>query len=105
VVARVAPAPDRRFAQYHETGQLIDRVVHPARAERGAMAAFMPAGVRGRSVEHAIGGEERHPPPASPEVPSKPSGQAKPGQPNQSTPDWRTLPALPELLQPPAWHR
>ncbi len=43
VMPGVAPAPDFRLAHDHEAGELIDRIVHPACLEGGAMAAFMPA--------------------------------------------------------------
>src|SRR6185312_4895807 len=76
VMAGMAPAPHRRLAQHHEAGDLIDEVVHPARAEGGAMAAFMPARIRGGTVEHAIGEKERQAPPAAPEVPGQAAGQA-----------------------------
>ena len=56
-----------RIAHDHEAGDLIDDVVHPARLERRAVAAFMPAAVRRRAIEHAVGQEERHAPPRAPE--------------------------------------
>ena len=43
---------------------LVDDVVHPARPEGGAVAAFVPARIRRRAVEDAIGEEEGHRPPA-----------------------------------------
>jgi hypothetical protein len=67
VVAGMAPAPGHRIAHDHEAGDLVDRVVHPRRLEGGAVAAFVPARVGGRTVEHAIDEEERHAPPAAPE--------------------------------------
>ena len=43
--ADVMPAPRRRFAQHEEGGDLVERIVHPARLEGGAVAAFVPARV------------------------------------------------------------
>src|SRR5258708_1520538 len=43
MVARMAPAPDRRLAHDHETRYLVNRVVHPPSLECGPMSAFMPA--------------------------------------------------------------
>src|SRR6185437_16128210 len=68
VVARMAPAPDSRFAHDHETGDLVDRVVHPARLEGGAVAAFVPAAVGRAAIEHAVADEERHAPPGAVKV-------------------------------------
>ncbi len=59
VMARMAPAPGHRIAHDHEAGDLIDRIVHPARLEGRAVAAFVPAAIGGRAVEHPIGEEER----------------------------------------------
>ena len=47
VMARVAPAPHRGFAHDHKARNVINGVVHPARLERRAVAAFMPARIRG----------------------------------------------------------
>jgi hypothetical protein len=46
VMPRMAPAPHRGFAHDHEAGNVIDGVVHPARLERRAMPALMPARIR-----------------------------------------------------------
>src|ERR1700691_6049727 len=53
-MARVTPAPDGGFAQYHEGRYFIQRVVEPVRPERRAMTRLMPARVRTRGVKNAI---------------------------------------------------
>src|SRR6185295_12405015 len=68
VVPRVAPAPDHRLAHDHEGCDVVDDVIHPARLEGGAVAAFVPAAVTRRAVQHAVAEEERHAPPGAPEI-------------------------------------
>src|SRR3954452_3174807 len=58
VMPAVAPAPDRRLLQDHEARDLVDHVIVPARLEWCAMAAFVPARVRGAAVEDAIDDED-----------------------------------------------
>jgi hypothetical protein len=79
----MAPAPGHRIAHDHEAGDLIDRVVHPARLEGGAVAAFVPARVGGRAVEHAIDEEERHAPPRAPEPVDAPEPGKATSRPSQ----------------------
>ena len=43
MMPRMTPAPNGGFAQHHEGRDIVDGVVHPARLERRAMAAFVPA--------------------------------------------------------------
>ena len=43
MMARMAPAPGDGIAHDHEAGELVDRVVHPACLEGGAVTAFVPA--------------------------------------------------------------
>ena len=50
VMPRVAPLPGHRISNDHETGNLVDDVVHPAGLERGAVAGLMPAAVGSRAV-------------------------------------------------------
>ena len=89
VVACVAPAPDRRLAHDHETGDLIDRVVHPLRLEGGAMAALVPAAVGRRAVENAINDEERNCGPAPPEIIAEAPRHDERGKPDKRVPDRR----------------
>ena len=63
VVAGMAPPPRGGVAHDHEGGDFVDGVVHPRRLEGRAVAAFMPARIRGGAIEDAIGGPERHAPP------------------------------------------
>ena len=100
VVAGMAPAPDRRLAHDHETGELIDGVVHPARLERRAVAAFVPARIGRRTVEHAVADEERHRPPGAPEDVAAGPGQREGGEPDDGVADRRTVGALHQLLHP-----
>ena len=67
-MACVAPAPLHRIAHHHEAGDLVNDVVHPERLERGAVPAFMPTGVAGRAVKHAVDEKERNAPPRAPEI-------------------------------------
>ena len=98
VVARVAPAPGDGIAHDHEAGELVDRVVHPARLEGGAVAAFVPARIRRRAVEHAVGKEERHAPPAAPEPDAAGAGDDEQAKPDQRVADGRRVAALHQLL-------
>ena len=104
VVAGMAPAPGHRIAHQHEAGDLVDDVVHPARAEGGAMAAFVPARVAGGAVEHAVDEEERHAPPCAPE-PDAAGGRAQyGGDPDDGVADRRAVGALHQLLHRLARH-
>ena len=58
VMAGVAPAPGCRLAQHHEARRSHRRTLFIQRVlEGGAVAAFVPAGVARRTVEHAVDGE------------------------------------------------
>ena len=61
MIARVTPPPDGRARAYHERGDLVDDVVHPARLEGGPVAGLVPARIRRRAVQHAVDGEQRDP--------------------------------------------
>ena len=62
------------------------------------MAAFVPARVAGRAVEHAIDEEERHAPPCAPE-PDAAGGRAQDGDdPDDGVADRRPVGALHQLL-------
>ena len=98
VVAGMAPAPGDRVAHDHEAGDLIDHVVHPLRAEGGAMAAFVPARIRRRAVEHTVGEEEWHAPPGAPEEGRAGSGHQDGAQPDRRIAQGRIVGALHELL-------
>ena len=98
VVARMAPAPGDRIAHQHEAGDLVDDVVHPARLEGGAVAAFVPARVARRAVEHAVDEEERHAPPGAPEIDRAGCGAEDRGDPDDRVADRRTIGALHQLL-------
>ena len=95
----MAPAPGDRVAHQHEAGDLVDDVVHPARPERGAVPAFVPARVARRAVEHAVDGEEGDAPPGAPEVDARPPpSQDQRGQPDDGVADRRAVGALHQLL-------
>ncbi len=98
VVAGMTPAPGHRIAHQHEAGDLVDDIVHPARAEGGAMAAFVPARVAGGAVEHAVDEEERHAPPGAPEINAAGSGSQDGGDPDDRVADRRTVGTLHQLL-------
>ena len=99
VVARMAPAPGRRLAQHHEGGDLVDRVVHPARLEGGAVAAFVPARVGRRAVEDAVGDEAGDGPPRAPGQVAEPAGHDESGEPDDGIADRRPVLPLHQLLQ------
>ena len=63
VVAHVRPPPQRRLAQEHERGEVVDGVVGPARPERRAVPALVPARIGRRPVERAVDEERRDRPP------------------------------------------
>ena len=67
VVAGMAPAPVDRVAHHLKRRNLIDHVIHPRGAKRGAMAAFMPARVAGRAIDDTVSQPERHRPPTAPQ--------------------------------------
>ncbi len=69
----VAPSPDGRLAHDHETRDVVDHVIHPPGLEGGAMAAFVPSRVGGRSVENSVGDEKWQGEPARPEIIGKPA--------------------------------
>ena len=68
VMPAVAPAPDRRLLQDHEARDLVDHVIVPARLERRAVAAFVPAGIRCAAVEDAVDDEDRDGGPGAPGI-------------------------------------
>ena len=99
VVARMAPAPDLRLAHDHEAGDLIDRVVHPLRLERGAMAALVPAAVGRGAVEHAVNEKEGNRGPGPPKIVAEASGHDERCEPDERVPDRRTVLAAHQLLE------
>ena len=66
-MAHMAGPPNHRVAHEHEAGNLVDNLILPRRLERGAVTAFMPARIRGRSVQHPVGQPERGRPPTGPQ--------------------------------------
>src|ERR1043166_9496031 len=97
-MAGMAPAPLHRIAHQHERSDVIDDDAHPARAERRAMAAFMPARVARRTIEHAIDEQERYDPPRSPE-PDDAGGRAQDrGDPDDGVADRRPVRTLHQHL-------
>ena len=98
VVARVTPAPGHRIAHDHETGDLVDGVVHPHRLEGRAVAAFVPAAVGGRSIEYAINEEERYRPPAAPQPDAGSAGDQHGAEPDGGVADRRPVAALHQRL-------
>ena len=92
VVPGVAPPPGGRIAHDHEGGELVQALVQPAGLEGRAVPGLVPARVRRRAVQQAVGEEERHRPPA---VPDRPEGDAEAGeQQDQADPD-RSCPGRP----------
>ena len=75
MVARMAPPPRHRIAHDHEAGDLIDDIVHPRRLEGGAVLAFVPAGIRRRSVKGAVCQPERCRPKRGPKPDAEPREQ------------------------------
>ena len=55
VVPTVAVTPSHWVSKYHEAGDVINDLVHPACFEGCAMTALMPAAITSRTVKHAIG--------------------------------------------------
>ncbi len=108
VVPGMAPPPGGRVAHDHERGELVQGLGDPAGLERGAVPGLVPAGIRGRAVQDAVGTEERHRPPAVPDDPQG-AAEAAEGQdqadPDDGVPDGRVVGAPHQLLHPLARHR
>jgi hypothetical protein len=104
VVAGVAPPPERRLLHVHERGDLIERVVHPSAPERGAMPGLVPAGVRRRAVEHAVGEEAGDAPGARPQEAADHPGSEQQPEPERGVAQRRAVAAAHELLDPLAGH-
>ena len=105
VVAGVAPPPGGRVAHDHEGGELVQPLVKPARLERRAVAGLVPAGIRRRAVEHAVGEEERHRKPAAPERDAKAGEGDHQPDPDHGVPDGPAIGAPHQLFHPLARHR
>src|ERR1700733_15277016 len=91
VVARMAPAPDLWLTHDHEAGDLINRIVHPLRLERGAMAALVPATIGRGAIKNAVNDEKRDRSPGPPKIIAKASGYYERRDPDQRIPDLRTV--------------
>src|SRR5215472_14591907 len=74
MMARVAPAPGSGFAHNHEGSNLVNDIIHPCGAKRGAVTAFVPARVGRRAVEQAVRNKTRHTPPRAPEMITEKAG-------------------------------
>ena len=94
VMAGVAPAPDRGLAHDHERGDLVERVVHPIGLEGGAVAGFMPAGIGGRGIEHAVEQIGEDGPPVAPERIGQKAAAEDEGKPENRVADGRPIAAL-----------
>ena len=88
-----------RLAHDHEAGDLIDRVVHPVRLEGGAVAAFVPAAVGRRAVEHAVDDEEGNRGPSPPEIVAEAARHDERREPDQGVADRRAVLAPHQLLE------
>ena len=100
VVARVAPAPERRLLDVHERRHLIEHIVDPGGLEGGAVSALVPARVGRRPVEHAVDDEERHGEPRAPEQPAADAGDHQQRQPQRRVTRRGPVAAAHELLHP-----
>jgi len=97
-MARMAPAPDRRVAHRHETGDLINNIVLPLRFEGGAVAAFVPTRVTGRAIKYAVDDEKGHTPPCAPEICAERPGHDQRTDPDKRVARRRTVGTLHQLL-------
>ena len=99
VVAHVAPAPGHRLPHHHEGGDLVKRVVHPVSLEGRAVAGFVPAGIRGGGVEHAVDHEGDDRPPASglPKRVAAHPGADQQREPDDGVADGRPVPPFEQL--------
>ena len=104
VVAGMAPPPGHGIAGNHEGRDLIDDIVHPVGAKRGAMPAFVPAAVAGGPIHDAVDQPERHRPPAVPEADAAPGRQAKEAEPDGGIAQGGAVAALHQVFQNLARH-
>src|SRR5262249_18822264 len=81
MMAGVGPAPGRGFAGDHEGRDFVNHIVHPDCAKGGAVSAFVPARIGGRTVEKAVSDKKWRTPPRAPEVIAEESGQAEQREP------------------------
>ena len=87
VMPRVAPTPRRGFAQHHERRDFVERVVHPIRLERRAVTRFVPARIRGGSVNHAVNSKWKNRPPTAPPVTTPNAGRDEQCEPDDGIAD------------------
>ncbi len=85
VVPGVAPPPDRRIAHLHERRDLVDDVVLARGGEERPVSRLVPPRVRGRPVQHPVGGQRRQ---CGPLLALRPGDRARgAGQRHGSQPD------------------
>ena len=94
----MAPPPCHGVSHHHEAGDVIDHIVHPSGAKGRAMAAFVPAAVAGRPVDHAVDEKERHAGPGAPEVDATPSAADQQGKPDRRVAQGRAIGAFHQVF-------
>ncbi len=98
MVPRMAPAPYMWLEHAHETGHLVQPVIHPPGLERGAVASLVPARVGGCGVKNAVRQEERHTCPGTPEPVAAETADQQRQQPDGSVEQGRAVAALHQLF-------